>query len=129
MASQLVSAVLIIVGLIHIYPLRGVLGTEALAALYGTGLLDRDVQLLLQHRAVLFGIQGIFFIISAFLPAYQWAALSVGIISTASFIGFAWAQGEYHPLIQRVVIADYVALLLLLIAVLVLGFKSINQSV
>lgn len=103
-------------GIIHLLPLSGVLGAEKLAALYGIALEDAGLVLLLRHRAVLFGLLGLLLLAAAFRPALHKLALGAGLASVVSFLLLAVAPGQYSDGIGRVVTADIVALVLLLVA-------------
>lgn len=65
------SAMLFIVGVIHLLPLSGVLGAERLGLLYGLQFHEPNLAILMRHRAVLFGLLGAFFIAAAFQPSWQ----------------------------------------------------------
>ena len=76
---------LLIAGVIHLLPLPGVLGTGNLARLYGITVSDPNTAILLQHRALLFGILG--------------ALLAVPVMSIAQTLflhwrGYALGYGE-----------------------------------
>jgi hypothetical protein len=111
----LVSAMLLVVGVIHLLPITGVVGAERLSALYGVAVNDPNLAILLRHRAVLFGLLGALLIAAAFLPALQPAAFIAGFASVLSFLWLALATGSYNPLIGRVVAADLVALACLVV--------------
>ena len=113
--NHVVSAMLVIVAIIHLLPLPGVLGRERLGTLYGTSISDPNVVILMRHRAVLFGILGSYFLLSAFRPELQASALVVGFMSASSFLWLARAVGGYNAQVARVVAADVVALLCLVI--------------
>lgn len=66
--SYLISAMLVVVAIIHLLPLPGVLGSERLAALYGLSFDELNLAILMRHRAVLFGLLGVFFLVAAFRP-------------------------------------------------------------
>lgn len=104
--------------IIHLLPLSGVAGAETLAALYGVAIDDAGLVLLLRHRAVLFGLLGLLLLAAAWRPALQKPALGAGLISVVSFLLLAGAPGQYGASIGRVISADIVALVLLLIAAL-----------
>lgn len=108
--KHLTAALLIAAGIIHLLPLAGVLGSERLASLYGFPFNEPNLEILMRHRAVLFGLLGAFLVCSAFMPVYQTAALIGGLISVVAFIGLAWLVGGYNAQIGRVVVADWVAL-------------------
>lgn len=111
----LVPAMLLVVGLIHLLPLPGVLGGDRLAALYGLTLADPSLEILLRHRAVLFGLLGVFLVVAAFRRAYQGSALVAGLVSVVSFLVLAWSVGGYTAQVGRVVTADVIALACLLV--------------
>jgi hypothetical protein len=110
-----VSAMLIVVGVIHLIPLSGAHGGERLNALYGLSFDQPDLAILMRHRAVLFGLLGAFMLLAAFRPALQSLALVAGFISVASFLYVAWSVGNYNTQVGRVVAADVVALVCLVI--------------
>jgi len=82
----LVSAMLVVVAVIHLLPLPGVLGSERLSALYGLSFDDPNLQILMRHRAVLFGLLGVFIMIAAFRPSWQPLAIAAGFVSVLSFL-------------------------------------------
>ncbi len=107
---SLISLMLIITGIIHLLPLSGVLGVERLSVIYGMAFSDPNLVILMRHRAVLFGLLGLFFIAAAFKPAWQPLAFVAGFTSVVSFLWLAWSVGGYNAQLGRVVIADIVAL-------------------
>lgn len=120
--KYLVSAMLVVVGVIHLLPLSGVLGSERLAALYGVQFQEPNLEILMRHRAVLFGLLGAFMVFAAFKPAYQTAAFIGGFISVVSFLYLAWAVGSYNEQVGRVFVADVVALVCLVVGGVVHAF-------
>lgn len=113
----ILSAMLTVVGIIHLLPLTGVLGVSHLQSLYGVTIDDPNLEILMRHRAVLFGILGAFLIYAAFRPELQLAALIAGAVSVISFLVIAGMVGGYNAGIARVVTADIVAVVSLLIGV------------
>jgi hypothetical protein len=118
-----VSAMLVVVGVIHLMPLSGVLGSERLAALYGLSFDQPDLAILMRHRAVLFGLLGAFLLLAAFRPELQTAAFVAGFVSVVSFLYLAWSVGNYNAQIGRVFVADVVALVCLVIGVAAHGYS------
>jgi hypothetical protein len=112
---RLVSAMLIVAGVIHLLPLSGAIGSERLATLYALQFNEPNLEILMRHRAVLFGLFGGFMIFAAFKPAYQTIAFIGGFISVVSFLYLAWAVGDYNEKVNRVIIADVVALICLVV--------------
>ena len=113
----LVSGMLVVVGLIHLLPLSGVLGSERLASLYGVSLTDPNTIILIRHRAVLFGLLGAFMLFAAFRPSWQVAAFVAGFVSVVSFLWLASSVAGYNAEMGRVFVADIVALICLVIGV------------
>ncbi|MBK8809705.1 MAG: phosphopantetheine adenylyltransferase [Acidobacteria bacterium] len=111
----IISAMLVVVAVIHILPLAGALGNQRLTALYGLSFEDPNLSILMRHRAVLFGILGFFLLFAAFKPQYQTAAFIAGLVSVVSFIWLASAVGGYNSQIARVFYADIIALISLII--------------
>jgi hypothetical protein len=104
---------LLVAGIIHLLPVPGVMGVSTLARLYGIQVNDPNTAILLQHRALLFGVLGVLMLSAIALPWLRVTALAVALFSAASFIAVAVAVGGYNPAIGRVVIADIVASVLL----------------
>ena len=104
---------LLIAGVIHLLPLPGVLGPGHLARLYGVAVSDPNTAILLQHRALLFGLLGALLLLAIPVPSLRIVALSMGFVSAASFIVVALWVGNYNAEINRVLVADVVASLLL----------------
>ena len=111
----LVMISLCVAAVIHLLPLIGVLGGDRLQSLYGVAIDGPDLQILMRHRAVLFGLLGSYLLIAAFVPTLQPSALAVGLVSVLSFLLLAWTTEGYNASIARVVTADVVALVALLI--------------
>lgn len=118
------AALWLLVGLVHLLPVTGVLGAASLQRLYGLPITDPNLLILMQHRAVLFGLVGGVMVAAAFVPAWRSVAAVVGFISIGSFLLIAWSVGGYNALIARVVWIDVAALVLLLVAVVLNARRS-----
>jgi len=94
---------------------QGQLGADRLATLYGLQFNEPNIAILMRHRAVLFGVLGLFLIYAAFKPALQSAALLAGFASVLSFLYLAWSVGDYNPQVARVFAIDIAALLCLVV--------------
>ena len=116
MRRKLVTILLLMIAMIHLLPVSGVLGAEQLHKLYGISINGPDMEILMRHRAVLFGLLGLFFAYAAFKPLFQPLAFVAALISMASFIILAYHVGGYNLAIKRVVLADGVAAVCWLIA-------------
>jgi len=104
---------LLVAGVIHLLPIPGVLGAGTLTRLYGIEVSDPNTAILLQHRALLFGVLGVLMLSAIALPSLRVTALAAGLFSAASFIVVAILVGGYNAAIGRVVAADVVAAVLL----------------
>lgn len=116
MMQIIISVLLVIVAVIHLLPLSGVLSAKRLTALYGLSFDEPNLEILMRHRAVLFGLLGIFLMYAAFQVEHQPIALVVGFVSVISFIWITWSVGGYNASVRRVVVADWVALVCLGVA-------------
>lgn len=125
--KKVVTGLLVLVGIIHLLPVSGVLGVERLVALYGVSLDEPNLEILMRHRAVLFGLLGLFLVNAAFQPSLQPLAIVAGFVSVLSFITIAWSVGGYNESVRMVVIADVIAIAALIVAG-VIHVVSRNQS-
>lgn len=116
MLDRITIACLALAGIIHLLPLPGVLGAGQLGRLYGVAVDDPNLAILLQHRAVLFGLLGALLVVAAFRAGLRTVALVAGLASTVSFLLIAWCVGDHNPQLARVVVADVVAVALLGVA-------------
>lgn len=103
------ATALVVAALIHLLPVPGVLGPTVLARLYGVPVADANTAILLQHRALLFGVLALFMLCAAAMPPLRLAALAVGLVSAAGFLLVARWVGGYNAAIGRVVAADVLA--------------------
>jgi hypothetical protein len=116
--GALMAVLFLVPGVIHLMPLVGLTGAEGLARLYGLDFSDPNLEILMRHRAVLFGLVGGLLLGAAFHAALRGAALIVGFVSLMSFLALAWSVGGYNDAVHRVVVADLIALACLVAAAL-----------
>ena len=114
--KHVVTALFLIAGLINLYPLVGVLSADQLVQLYAVEVAGPELEILLRHRAILFGLLGGFMIVAAFKPAWRAPALVGGLISMLGFVVLALSIGSESEAIRRIVIADIVASIVLVLA-------------
>ncbi|MEY4266607.1 MAG: hypothetical protein RIS90_1142 [Pseudomonadota bacterium] len=112
------TVALIVAALIHLLPVYGASGPAALSQLYGIKVVDPNLAILLQHRALLFGILGLLMLLAIALPSIRMVVLVAGLLSAASFIVVAMWVGGYNPAIARVIVADLVVSVLLTVGLL-----------
>lgn len=113
------ATLLLIAGVIHLLPLPGVLGASHLTRLYGVTVDDPNLVILLRHRAVLFGLLGALLVAAVFRPEWRLLAAGLALVSAVAFLVIALGVGGYNNALQRVVIADVVAVACLLGAIAV----------
>jgi hypothetical protein len=114
--DKVVTGLLVLVGIIHLLPVSGVLGVDRLWALYGISLGEPNLEILMRHRAVLFGLLGLFLLYAAFQPSLQPLAIIAGLVNVVAFIAIAWSVGGYNESVRKVVIADIIAIVALIVA-------------
>jgi hypothetical protein len=117
MLSRFIAFLYILVGLINIYPVMGVLGSERLTRLYDVSVTDPNLSILMRHRAILFGIIGGIIIYAAFDTRWRGLAAVIGLVSIVSFVILALMEGGFNDAIRRVVVADVVATVLMGVAI------------
>lgn len=121
--ALVISACLILAGVIHLLPLPGVLGADWLNRLYGVAPGDPDMLIMMRHRALMFGVLGAVMIGAAFRPEWQGLAVAAGLVSAAGFLALAWQTGGYSRAIGRVVAADLLAVAALCAAAVMLAWR------
>jgi len=114
-----VPAVLLLVALIHAVPLVGVVSAAKVASLYGVAVQDSNLEILMRHRAVLFGLLAGFLAYTAFHRHLHSLALIAAAVSVVTFLALAISVGSYNSALSTVVKADLLALALLIIAAVV----------
>lgn len=115
MNESIIKLSLLLVSIIHLIPISGVLGSNHLEKLYGLTIEEHNLLILMQHRAVLFGILAFIFMLAAFKTVYQPLAFIVGFASVTSFIIISYSVGQYNAQLSRVCLADIIALISLTI--------------
>jgi len=124
MVDVTITGLMLVVAAIHLVPITGFFGVDGLSALYGIEITSSTLEILMRHRAVLFGILGAFFAYAAFRPAVQPIAFAAAFASLASFFFLAFSVGELSDSIRKIVIGDVVASVCLLGAIILYVTKS-----
>jgi len=114
--NKIVAICLFIIGLINFLPLLGILSVGKLEHAYGISITSSDLEILMRHRALLFGILGGFIMASAFRQVLQGAAIIMAAISMMGFILLTYLVGGINSEISNVVLIDWFACILLLVA-------------
>ena len=124
MAEKIITGLLLIVAIIHILPISGFSGTARLESLYGVVVSGSDLEILMRHRAVLFGILGVFFAYAAFTPSVQPLAFVAAFATIFSFLYLAVSVGGYNEAIHKIVLADVVAAVCLIVSLVIFFLKG-----
>ncbi len=106
MYGIVVGLIFVLVGLLNAYLAIGMLGAKQLRGLYGIPMTDANLLTLMQHRAVMLGLIGVFLIVAAFRRELQPAGFVLGFASMLSFVVFARLQDEPSRYISNVAVAD-----------------------
>jgi len=114
--DRIISVLIIIAGLINLAPLIGILSRAKLGALYRLSDISPDLEILLRHRALMFGLIGGFMLYGPFRPNLWWPVITIGLISMAGFIVLAGHIGAYGPEIKKIMIIDAIGIAALVIA-------------
>lgn len=125
MANKLLTLSLLIVGIINFLPIVGILGIKSLESAYQVKITSSDLLILMQHRALLFGLLGGFIIFSCFNSQYQGAAMLMAAISMIAYAALVHITGTDNQAILNVLYIDYTGLFFLaLAAISKYGFTS-----
>ncbi|KAA1395480.1 phosphopantetheine adenylyltransferase [Aeromicrobium ginsengisoli] len=114
--TVVIAVALVLSGAIHLLPLIGVAGPSRVARMYDVRVDGPDLAVLLVHRAVLFGLLGALLIAAAFVDDLQPYAIGAGLVSDVAFVAVARANPGINAAMQRVVRADVVSIVLLVVA-------------
>ncbi len=120
---RLIMALIILAGLINFAPVIGVLSGARIESLYGIELHDPTVEILLRHRAVLFGILGGFMVAAAFQPRLHKIAMTIGLVAMVSFMGLFFLGDDQPASLMSIIYADIVGVIALIVAA-ILSFQD-----
>ena len=109
-STRLAVVCLAALALIHALPLAGLAGATALREGYGLGPLDHSTALLLQHRALMFGLLAAGLLGSTLRPAIRGPILLATVISDLGFVLLAWPWNTLAEGLRPVLAGDLVAL-------------------
>ncbi|MEX2249495.1 MAG: hypothetical protein WD671_07655 [Parvibaculum sp.] len=124
MFQIVIGVIFVLVGLLNAYPAVGMLGAKQLRRLYGLEFADANLLTLMQHRAVMLGLIGLFLIVAAFRRELQPAAFILGFASMLSFVVFARLQGDPSRWISKVSTADVAGSALLAVALVLYWLRA-----
>lgn len=105
---------LVISAIINLLPFILAFLPEKIGKSYGIELPNINYELLMRHRAVLFGIVGGLLLFSGITKKYYQTSTTIGLVSMLSFmILYLIIEGEFSPELKKVFIIDCFASILL----------------
>ncbi len=113
------TLLVLVAAAINLAPVLGAFAPARMPAAYGVNLEDPNLQILMRHRAVLFGLVGGLLLAAAFHPPLRTLGYLAGFASMLSFLVIVWQVGECNTELRRVALADVVGLVALAAAGLV----------
>lgn len=122
--DKVASVLLFVVGVINFLPVLGVVSAARLSQAYAIELDSNDLEILLRHRALLFGIVGGFILYSVFVPVYQTPAMVMAAVAMLGYVFFMWQVGDYNASLHKVMLVDFVGILCLAGAALLKYFSG-----
>ncbi len=114
----------VIVSVIHVLPVIGVIGRKVLEPAYGIDLgPQQDLVILMQHRALMFGLLSMACVGAVLNTAWRWPVGVAAMISMLSFVVIAAFQPHGAP-IAKVLYVDLTATALLAAALFMHASKA-----
>ena len=110
----LLRVTLFISGLINLLPVAIAFLPEKIASSYGVTVSSNSMELLLRHRAVLFGIVSLILIHAAITKSNYILATIIGLISMLSFVLLYNHIGEINKELKTIMVIDLIASLCLI---------------
>ena len=126
--ENLYRLILLITGLVHILPFSFLFFTEQLQKSYGVDISDANLQLLLRHRAIFFGLIGVGMILSAIKKSFYGWASAIGLISMLSFVWLFYQIGGINQQLRFVMLIDVFISAALFLTAMVYHFLYAKQS-
>lgn len=116
MTKWIVSAILLLVGVLNITPAIAFFAPERTVDLYGLSLVGEDISILTRHRAVLLGLLGAAMIFAAIRREVTVPVIVGALVGKAAFLYLVYSGSGYSAEIGRVAAFDVGAVILLVIA-------------
>lgn len=107
---MLIQALLTILAAIHLLPALAAIAPTQLQKLYGVSPNDRDLIVLLQHRAVMLGVIGGLFAAAIFMLELRWPVLVGGALSMVAFLVIASQHRALGGALRKIALVDALGL-------------------
>lgn len=117
---------LLITGIVHLLPFSFMILPGQLQKSYGVDMTDPNLQLLLRHRALFFGMIGGFLLYSVIKKRYYGLASFLGLVSMGSFVLLYYTIGGINTQLRDVMLIDIYLFFPLLVITLLYFFKIRN---
>ncbi|MEV6427562.1 hypothetical protein [Nocardia sp. NPDC051463] len=114
------SGLLVAAGLLNVVPMLGAISPHWDRSAYGIDAVSGDVEVLLRHRGLLFGIVGVGLVVAVYLPHLRNAAMTA---NATSFIILVLAQPSGNSSLDRIAWFDVAGLIALAI-----GFAFVTRE-
>ncbi len=127
MKHKIYLLLIFLIGLINFLPVLAMFSLEQLSQAYAVDIVGNDLEVLMRHRALLFGILGGFVFFSLFKPIYRMPALIMTGLSMIGFLILVWTIGGVNSALIQITVIDFIGLLCLILA-LALKVFSYNEK-
>ena len=121
MLDKIASILLVIVGIINVFPIIVFFDSTKTAKLYGVPIDGESLIVLMRHRGVLLSLVGLLLIFAAFKPELRIFAIAIALISKLAFVFLTFTASNYTTEVRQVALID-VGAIVLLVAVLGIHF-------
>lgn len=111
--NHVISSLLVVVGLINFLPVIAVVSADRISQAYAIPVEEPNLEILLRHRALLFGVLGGYILYAAFKPGLQASAMVLAAISMLGYLYLCWSVGGHNPNLHRVLLIDILGLVCL----------------
>ena len=107
---KLIPILFWVLALVHLVPMIAAIMPNQITKLYGIVPGDKTQIVLLQHRALLFGLVGAACALAAHNEAVRWPALIGAVVSMAAFIVMFLLHDPMGGALRKIVLVDLAAL-------------------
>ncbi|KOY87105.1 hypothetical protein AD998_13995 [bacterium 336/3] len=118
---------LFITGIINLLPFTLVFLPEKMSKSYGIDISNPNLELLLRHRAVLFGIVGGLMLYAALMKTHYYLSTAIGLMSMISFVVLYFHIGGINQELKKVMMIDVIASIILLLVAIIYFVHSKNK--
>ncbi len=120
-------ALIIVVGVLNFLPLAGLFSAAVLERSYGIALPDPNTELLLRHRAILFGLVGGLVLASVIITPWRTVAMAIATVSMASFVVLVFWFDNNSPELLKIAYIDVAGVVLALFALALMFSQTSSQ--